>query len=136
MKTLVEYIKEALIFEADSAKSFTFNFNELPNKDDIVKQLKQIADDGGFELEEAGESLTLKIDDELKASSKLTPFRDAIEQYADTLRKDSKNASSEGFAQTTKKFKDSVDAMITFLEEEPEMPTDAQEEQREKTDEE
>lgn len=126
MKSLVQFIREAQE-ASDSSKSFTFNFKDLENGKETIESLVDMANDKGIDVESTEDSITLKLTKEMCANErdKVDGIQDVLQQFSDKIRSDSKNASSESYAQFTKKFADTVSSMVSFIdsagdEEEPE----------------
>lgn len=127
MKSLIDYIREnrvdvhkTSIFESESeSETFTLSFSELENYKEIIEQVNNLASENGIEVESTEKSLTIKLTTELAKNSKdkIDPILDVLQHYAETIRKDSKNASSESYAQLTKKFADTVKSIESFIEE-------------------
>ena len=115
MKSLIEFIKENMevknIVEAeDESKSFEFSFKELPNANETIESLKTMAEDNKIEYEATEDSFTITIKkSDCANKEKLAGIQDVLQQYSDLNRADSKNASSEAYAQKTAAFERNVD---------------------------
>lgn len=116
MKDLKNYILEKATDEetkeVPQSKSFTFDFAGLTNAEDTQKSLDDLASKHGLSLAKDGDkvSFTVTKDTDIEA------VQDVLQQYAETLRKEPKNASDEQYAQKTKKFAETVGAMNDYLD--------------------
>lgn len=114
MKDLRDYILESVeevqIDEAAASKVFTFDFTDLENAEDTLKSFE---DREGCEIE--GQKLTVKVTD--KNIDKMDSVQDILQQYAETLRKSTKNTSNEQYAQKTSKFAKQVGEFNDALDE-------------------
>lgn len=107
MKRLVEFIKES-----QENKTFSFSFNGLENAKETLESLEKI------------DYVTTSVDDE-KASvlvnkdnaNKMDTFQDIMQQYIDTLRKSTKIASDEQYAQKVKSFANKFNEFVAFIDE-------------------
>ena len=127
MKDLLVYIKESFAAKKNS-NVFTFNFKDLPDGKDTLKNAIELAEQNNLAVTTTDDTLTIEVTDDLKVKQdKINPVRDLLEQYAADIRKDTKNASSESFAQLTKRFADTVKAFGAYLTDEPE-PEEVQKE--------
>lgn len=119
MKRLIDYINENLrINESEDPKTFTFSFKELPNAKETIDSLVSMAQDKGLDIESSEDSFTIKLTRELCTDNrdKIDGIQDVLQQYSDLNRKDTKNASSESFAQLTNKFEKKVDEFVEFID--------------------
>ena len=101
MKDLRDYILESVeevsIDEAAASKVFTFDFTDLEQAEDTLKSFEERE---GCEIE--GQKLTVKLT--AKNIDKMDSVQDILQQYAETLRKSTKNSSDEQYAQKTSAF--------------------------------
>ena len=130
MKTFVQFLKESA---ADSSEmpqemTFVFDFKELPNAEETIKSVEEIASKDGLKCEVDGEKITLTLNRQQCDNDKVSSVQDVLQQYADIVRKDQQNSSRDSFAQLTKKFKEEVDKMNEFIDFVPEEPKDDDEE--------
>lgn len=135
MKSLVDYINENLnkqINESEDSKSFTFSFKELPNAKETIESLVNMAEDKGLDVESTEDSFTIKLTKELCKDNrdKIDGIQDVLQQYSDMNRKDSKNASSESYAQLTASFEKKVDEFVSFIDDANAEPEDTDEDDK------
>ena len=109
MKRLQEFISEAIeVNEAsEESKSFTFDFTDLENAEDIVKSL------------ENREGVTVdgtKVSVEIKKGSNITNVQDILQQSIQTLRKSQKSVNDETYAQKTAKLEKTLGEMNDFID--------------------
>ena len=104
MKSLTSFIKEAQ--EESKVKSFVFDFTGLENGEETMKSLcgDDCPADGKFTLE-------VDANDPDAVEKEL----DILQQFAETIRRSTKNASNEQYAQLTKKFANVVKSVQDFL---------------------
>ena len=111
MKNLKDYILENVqLNEAAAYKVFTFDFTDLEQGEETLKSFE---DREGCEIE--GQKLTVKVTD--KNVDKMDSVQDILQQYAETLRKSTKNSSDEQYAQKTSKFAKQVGEFNDALDE-------------------
>ena len=109
MKHLQEYISEAIeVVEAsEESKSFTFDFTDLENAEDIVKSLTDIECvivDGS------------KVTVEINKDSDITNVQDILQQSIQTLRKSQKSINDETYGQKTAKLEKTLGEMNDFID--------------------
>jgi len=109
MKHLQEFISEAInVTEAsEESKSFTFDFTDLENAEDIVKSL------------ENREGVTIdgtKVSVEIKKGANITNVQDILQQSIQTLRKSQKSVNDETYAQKTAKLEKTLGEMNDFID--------------------
>ena len=109
MKRLQEFISEAInVIEAsEESKSFTFDFTDLENAEDIVKSL------------ENREGVTVdgtKVSVEIKKGSNVTNVQDILQQSIQTLRKSQKSINDETYGQKTAKLEKTLGEMNDFID--------------------
>ena len=109
MKRLQEFISEAIeVNEAsEESKSFTFDFTDLENAEDIVKSL------------ENREGVTVdgtKVSVEIKKGSNIINVQDILQQSIQTLRKSQKSVNDETYAQKTAKLEKTLGEMNDFID--------------------
>lgn len=109
MKRLQEFISEAInVIEAsEESKSFTFDFTDLENAEDIVKSL------------ENREGVTVdgtKVSVEIKKGSNITNVQDILQQSIQTLRKSQKSINDETYGQKTAKLEKTLGEMNDFID--------------------
>lgn len=102
--------------------AFTFDFKELPNAEETIKSVEEIASKDGLNCDVDGEKVTLTLNRQQCDNDKVSSVQDVLQQYADIVRKDQQNASRDSFAQLTRKFKEEVDKMNDFIDFVPEEP--------------
>lgn len=112
MKTLKDYILEnsVEINEDSDEKKITFNFDGLENDEETLKSFEG---KDFCEIEDKKLTVTINKDN----CDKLDTVQDILQQYADFLRKSTRNASDEQYAQKTHKFADKVAEFNTILDE-------------------
>ena len=109
MKRLQEFISEAInVIEAsEESKSFTFDFTDLENAEDIVKSL------------ENREGVTIdgsKVSVEIKKGANITNVQDILQQSIQTLRKSQKSINDETYGQKTAKLEKTLGEMNDFID--------------------
>ena len=109
MKHLQEFISEAInVIEAsEESKSFTFDFTDLENAEDIVKSL------------ENREGVTVdgtKVSVEIKKGANVTNVQDILQQSIQTLRKSQKSINDETYGQKTAKLEKTLGEMNDFID--------------------
>ena len=109
MKRLQEFISEAIeVNEAsEESKSFTFDFTDLENAEDIVKSLENregVTVDGS------------KVTVEIKKDSNVVNVQDILQQSIQTLRKSQKSINDETYAQKTAKLEKTLGEMNDFID--------------------
>jgi hypothetical protein len=109
MKRLQEFISEAIkVVEAsEESKSFTFDFSDMENAEDIVKSL------------ENREGVTIdgnKVSVEIKKGANITNVQDILQQSIQTLRKSQKSVNDETYAQKTAKLEKTLGEMNDFID--------------------
>ena len=109
MKHLQEYISEAIkVVEAsEESKSFTFDFTDLENAEDIVKSLENregVTVDGN------------KVSVEIKKDANVTNVQDILQQSIQTLRKSQKSINDETYGQKTAKLEKTLGEMNDFID--------------------
>lgn len=109
MKRLQEYISEAIkVVEAsEESKSFTFDFTDMENGEDIVKSLtdqENVTVDGN------------KVTVEIKKDAKIDTVQDILQQSIQTLRKSQKSINNETYAQKTAKLEKTLGEMNDFID--------------------
>ena len=109
MKRLQEFISEAIeVVEAsEESKSFTFDFTDLENAEDIVKSL------------ENREGVTIdgnKVSVEIKKGANITNVQDILQQSIQTLRKSQKSINDETYGQKTAKLEKTLGEMNDFID--------------------
>ena len=109
MKRLQEFISEAIeVVEAsEESKSFTFDFTDLENAEDIVKSL------------ENREGVTIdgsKVSIEIKKGANITNVQDILQQSIQTLRKSQKSINDETYGQKTAKLEKTLGEMNDFID--------------------
>ena len=109
MKHLQEYINEAIeVIEAsEESKSFTFDFTDMENGEDIVKSL---TDREGVTID--GNKVTVEI----KKGANVTNAQDILQQSIQTLRKSQKSINDETYAQKTAKLEKTLGEMNDFID--------------------
>ena len=109
MKSLQEFISEAItVIEAsEESKSFTFDFTDMENGEDIVKSL---ADREGVTVD--GNKVTVEI----KKGTNVTNAQDILQQSIQTLRKSQKSINDETYAQKTAKLEKTLGEMNDFID--------------------
>ena len=108
MKTLVEYIKEACEDgKCTSSKTLSFNFADCEGTEDLLKSVKEIAEQDGVDVEVE--------DNKVKVSLKKDSVDDAeglfelIQDFVHLRSRDQKRASDEAYAQKIAKLEKSLD---------------------------
>jgi len=109
MKTLKEYINENVNIneETEESKSFTFDFTDMENAEDIVKSL------------ENREGVTIegtKVTVEIKKDANVINVQDILQQSIQTLRKSQKSINDESYAQKTAKLEKTLGEMNDFID--------------------
>ena len=109
MKRLQEFISEAIkVVEAsEESKSFTFDFSDMENAEDIVKSL------------ENREGVTIdgnKVSVEIKKGANITNVQDILQQSIQTLRKSQKSINDETYGQKTAKLEKTLGEMNDFID--------------------
>ena len=109
MKHLQEFISEAIeVKEAsEETKSFTFDFTDMENGEDIVKSL---TDREGVTVD--GNKVTVEI----KKDTNVTNVQDILQQSIQTLRKSQKSINDETYAQKTAKLEKTLGEMNDFID--------------------
>lgn len=115
MKTLVEYIKEACEDgKCASSKSLSFNFADCEGTEDLLKSVKEIAEQDGVDVEVE--------DNKVKISLKKDSVDDAeglfelIQDFVHLRGKDQKRASDEAYAQKISKLEKSLDDWREYVD--------------------
>ena len=109
MKHLQEFINEQInITEAsEESKSFTFDFTDMENGEDIVKSLtdkENVTVDGN------------KVTVEIKKDANIETVQDILQQSIQTLRKSQKSINDEAYAQKTAKLEKTLGEMNEFID--------------------
>jgi len=109
MKHLQEFISEAIeVKEAsEETKSFTFDFTDMENGEDIVKSL---TDREGVTVD--GNKVTVEI----KKDTNVTNIQDILQQSIQTLRKSQKSINDETYGQKTAKLEKTLGEMNDFID--------------------
>jgi Zn-dependent metalloprotease len=109
MKRLQEFISEAIeVKEAsEETKSFTFDFTDMENGEDIVKSL---TDREGVTVD--GNKVTVEI----KKDTNVTNVQDILQQSIQTLRKSQKSINDETYGQKTAKLEKTLGEMNDFID--------------------
>lgn len=115
MKNLRDYINESLK-PADGAKTFNFNLTGIDNAKETIESLATMCDEKGFKHSETETSFSIILvkSDDLK--EKVAGIQDVLQQYVEIIRKDSKNASNETYAQKTKAVEKMLDEMVSYID--------------------
>ena len=115
MKTLVEYIKEACEDgKCASSKSLSFNFDDCEGTEDLLKSVKEIAEQDGVDVEVEG--------NKVKVSLKKDSVDDAeglfelIQDFVHLRSRDQKRASDEAYAQKIAKLEKSLDDWREYVD--------------------
>ena len=115
MKTLVEYIKEACEDgKCASSKSLSFNFADCEGAEDLLKSVKEIAEQDGIDVEVE--------DNKVKVSLKKDSVDDAeglfelIQDFVHLRGRDQKRASDEAYAQKIAKLEKSLDDWREYVD--------------------
>ena len=115
MKTLVEYIKEACEDgKCASSKSLSFNFADCEGAEDLLKSVKEIAEQDGIDVEVE--------DNKVKVSLKKDSVDDAeglfelIQDFVHLRGRDQKRASDEAYAQKIAKLEKSLDDWRDYVD--------------------
>lgn len=115
MKTLVEYIKEACEDgKCASSKSLSFNFADCEGTEDLLKSVKEIAEQDGVDVEVE--------DNKVKVSLKKDSVDDAeglfelIQDFVHLRSRDQKRASDEAYAQKIAKLEKSLDDWREYVD--------------------
>ena len=115
MKTLVEYIKEACEDgKCPSSKSLSFNFADCEGTEDLLKSVKEIAEQDGVDVEVE--------DNQVKVSLKKDSVDDAeglfelIQDFVHLRSRDQKRASNEAYAQKIAKLEKSLDDWREYVD--------------------
>ena len=115
MKTLVEYIKEACEDgKCASSKSLSFNFADCEGTEDLLKSVKEIAEQDGVDVEVE--------DNKVKVSLKKDSVDDAeglfelIQDFVHLRGRDQKRASDEAYAQKIAKLEKSLDDWREYVD--------------------
>ena len=115
MKTLVEYIKEACEDgKCASSKSLSFNFADCEGTEDLLKSVKEIAEQDGVDVEVEG--------NKVKVSLKKDSVDDAeglfelIQDFVHLRSRDQKRASDEAYAQKIAKLEKSLDDWREYVD--------------------
>lgn len=115
MKTLVEYIKEACEDgKCPSSKSLSFNFADCEGTEDLLKSVKEIAEQDGVDVEVE--------DNKVKVSLKKDSVDDAeglfelIQDFVHLRGRDQKRASDEAYAQKIAKLQKSLDDWREYVD--------------------
>ena len=115
MKTLVEYIKEACEDgKCPSSKSLSFNFADCEGSEDLLKSVKEIAEQDGVDVEVE--------DNKVKGSLKKDSVDDAeglfelIQDFVHLRSRDQKRASNEAYAQKIAKLEKSLDDWREYVD--------------------
>ena len=115
MKTLVEYIKEACEDgKCASSKSLSFNFADCEGTEDLLKSVKEIAEQDGVDVEVE--------DNKVKISLKKDSVDDAeglfelIQDFVHLRGRDQKRASDEAYAQKIAKLEKSLDDWREYVD--------------------
>lgn len=115
MKTLKDYIIESH-GDMTTSKNIKFNFKSLSEADNKIKEMIDICSNDNIEFIQSDESITITVTRDQAEHNKLNNLTSFLDSYSTALRKDSKNASNESYAQTTKKFKNNVESLHEFIE--------------------
>ena len=110
MKHLQEYISGAIeIIEAsEESKSFTFDFTDMENNEEIIKSL------------ENRDNLTIdgkKVIVTIKKDVNIDTIQDILQQSIQTLRKSSKAVNDETYASKVSKLEKTLGEMNEFIDE-------------------
>lgn len=115
MKTLVEYIKEACEDgKCPSSKTLSFNFADCEGTEDLLKSVKEIAEQDGVDVEVE--------DNKVKVSLKKDSVDDAeglfelIQDFVHLRSRDQKRASNEAYAQKIAKLEKSLDDWREYVD--------------------
>ena len=115
MKTLVEYIKEACEDgKCASSKSLSFNFADCEGTEDLLKSVKEIAEQDGVDVEVEG--------NKVKVSLKKDSVDDAeglfelIQDFVHLRSREQKRASDEAYAQKIAKLEKSLDDWREYVD--------------------
>ena len=115
MKTLVEYIKEACEDgKCASSKCLSFNFADCEGTEDLLKSVKEIAEQDGVDVEVEG--------NKVKVSLKKDSVDDAeglfelIQDFVHLRSRDQKRASDEAYAQKIAKLEKSLDDWREYVD--------------------
>ena len=115
MKTLVEYIKEACEDgKCASSKSLSFNFADCEGTEDLLKSVKEIAEQDGVDVEVEG--------NKVKVSLKKDSVDDAeglfelIQDFVHLRSRDQKRASDKAYAQKIAKLEKSLDDWREYVD--------------------
>lgn len=117
MKSLTEYLKESMQMneEAQEKASFEFNFSDLSEKEDMIKSLEDMCTEKEISFKVDGDKFKIDITREQADADKLSGIHDVLQQYTDKIRGEQKNSSDEAYAQKTKTFATTFNAMDDFL---------------------
>ena len=129
MKSLVEFLRESA---ADSNEypqemTFKFDFKELPEAEETLKTVEEMASKDGLNVTTDNNVLTLTLTRSQCDNGEAKSLVDFMTDYVKKIRNDQKNASSEPFAQLTKRFKEEFDKVKEFVNFVPEEPKDEDE---------
>lgn len=117
MKTFVEFLRESA---ADSKEmpqemTFTWDFENLPENEETLNTLQEIASKEGLLVKVDGNKLSLSLTRSQCDNGEANEICDFLKNYTTMIRKDQENASHEQFAQKTKAFKLEFEKMEEFV---------------------
>lgn len=109
MKTLLEYLQEKteIIEASEESKTFEFNFNDIENKDDI---LKSFTDMDNVEVDGDVVKLTVSKD------NMTDPALEILQSTIERLRKSSQSINNEQYAQKTKNLKVRLSEVFDYID--------------------
>lgn len=121
MKSLTDFINERLNESQEEQKSFTFDFEGIENKDELLKSLAEYP-----ELTIDGSKVTVNV---VKGADLEAPL-DMLQQTIDGLRKSMKSNNDEQYAQKTKALATTLSNLFDY-QDEIENPEEEEEDKKE-----
>ena len=126
MKRLQDFILENIVTESSESKSKTivFNLTDMDNGEETVKSFENMP---GVSID--GQKVTVEVTSE--NFDKLDTFQDIMQQFIESIRKSTKRASDEQYAQKTKSLEDKMNEFNDFIDE---LSTPEEDEDKDKKD--
>ena len=123
MKSLKDFLIESKSNdETPESKSFTFNFADMENADDIIKSLEE---NDNVSIDDKKVSVTVSKD------ANIDTVQDILQQSIQTLRKSSKSINDEQYAQKTAALERTLGEMNDFIDELNDEPEENEEDNKE-----
>lgn len=123
MKSLKDFLIESKSNdETPESKSFTFNFADMENADDIIKSLEE---NDNVSIDDKKVSVTVSKD------ANIDTVQDILQQSIQTLRKSSKSINDEQYAQKTAALERTLGEMNDFIDELNAEPEENEEDNKE-----